>query len=121
MLTSLSPLAWGTSLMVFAMAGLGLVILPQMFLTRLKESLVLLEEHAERLEQSNDSLKETIKKREEAEKALRESEEQYRVLVENAGDGIFIAQDGMLTFVNKRPRKLAVTLEVSFYQKVLIT
>jgi PAS domain S-box-containing protein len=107
MLTSLSPLAWGTSLMVFAMAGLGLVILPQMFLTRLKESLVLLEEHAERLEQSNDSLKETIKKREEAEKALRESEEQYRVLVENAGDGIFIAQDGMLTFVNKKTEEIS--------------
>lgn len=107
MLTSLSPLAWGTSLMVFAMAGLGVVTLPQMFLTRLKESLVLLEEHAKRLEQSNDSLKETIKKREEAERALGESEEQYRVLVENAGDGIFIAQDGMLTFVNKKTEEIS--------------
>lgn len=111
MLTSLSSLAWATSLMVFTMVGLGLVTLPQMFLTRLKESLVLLEEHAEKLKQSNDSLKETIKKREEAERALRESEEQYRVLVENAGDGIFIAQDGMLRFVNKK------TEEISGYSK----
>ena len=106
LLTSLSPLAWGTSLVVFSMVGVGLVMLPQMFLTRLKASLALLEEHAGKLERSNASMKETIKSREETEKALRESEEKYRVLVENAGDAICIAQDGRLRFTNKRAEEL---------------
>jgi two-component system, cell cycle sensor histidine kinase and response regulator CckA len=107
MLTSLSPLAWATSLTVFCMAGVGLVTLSQVFLVRLKDSLALLEEHAEKLKQSNDSMKETIEAREEAEKALRESEEKYRVLVENAGDAICIAKDGKLKFVNKRTEELS--------------
>ena len=64
MLTSLSVQAWGTSLIVFVMIGVALIAIPQMFLTRLKESLTLLDKHAESLERSNASLKETIKARE---------------------------------------------------------
>jgi len=40
----------------------------------------------------------TDKKR--AEEALRENEEKYRMVIENANEGILVAQDGMLQFVN---------------------
>jgi two-component system NtrC family sensor kinase len=44
-----------------------------------------------------------------AEAALRESEEKYRSVVENAGEAIYIAQDGKIKFANRR------TFEVIHY------
>ena len=41
-----------------------------------------------------------------AERAVRESEEKYRLLVENAGEAVFVAQDGRLKFANAATSRL---------------
>jgi PAS domain S-box-containing protein len=43
-----------------------------------------------------------ISERKRAEKALRASEEKYRILIEQAIDGILIIQDGIIKFANRR-------------------
>ena len=46
------------------------------------------------------SVSRSIADRKQAEEALRESEEKYRILVENAIESVSIIQDGMLKYVN---------------------
>jgi PAS domain S-box-containing protein len=50
----------------------------------------------------NEQLRQEIEERKRIEQVVRESEEQYRVLVEQANDGILIVQDGMIKFANRR-------------------
>ncbi len=47
-----------------------------------------------------------ITDRKKAEAAIRESEEQYRLVVENANEGITVVQDGVLCFVNPKISEL---------------
>jgi len=59
------------------------------------------------LEATTCELREEIDRRQRVEKALRESEQKYRILVENANEAIFIAQEGKIKFVNQKTEELS--------------
>ena len=61
---------------------------------------VRIEERTLELSRANDLLRQEIVERKRMEEALRESEDKYRLLVNRAGEGIFLAQDGKPVFVN---------------------
>lgn len=58
------------------------------------------------LEETNRDLEKEVAERKKISAALKESEEKYRLLVENAIDTIFIVQDGYIKFHNKRTEEL---------------
>jgi len=58
-------------------------------------------------EQTTAELQLEVNERKQAEVALRESETKYRALVENAGEAIFVAQDGRVKFANPQTEKLS--------------
>jgi PAS domain S-box-containing protein len=64
------------------------------------------EERTAQLVGSNRELKQEISDRERFETALRESEEKYRLLVQNADTAIFIVQDGIVKFPNPKAVEL---------------
>ncbi|MCK9263230.1 MAG: PAS domain S-box protein [Deltaproteobacteria bacterium] len=62
----------------------------------------LVRERTSELEASSERLKQEIAERRKAEDAIRRSEEQYRLVVENANEGIAIAQNGAFRLVNPK-------------------
>ncbi len=74
-----------------------------------------LEKNALELERANQALKTDMEKHRETLETLGRSEEKYRLLVENAQDGIFLLQDGCFRFANPS------TLKILGYEKEILT
>jgi PAS domain S-box-containing protein len=89
--------------------GLFIFIFFQAFLlsVRFSKAFETVELQHRTLEDTNAAYKKEIIERKHSEEALRESEEKYRVLVENASDAIVVARDGMLCFVNSKAIELS--------------
>jgi PAS domain S-box-containing protein len=66
-----------------------------------------LQEHTNALTRANSRLQREISDRKQAEETLRESEQKYRLVVDNTNEGIFVVQDGMIKFPN--PATLALS------------
>ncbi|MEE4354028.1 MAG: ATP-binding protein [Desulfatiglans sp.] len=64
------------------------------------------DERTAQLKKSNQELNQEIEERTQAEEALRESEEKFRLLVENADMAIFIGQDRVIKFPNPKTSEM---------------
>ncbi len=65
------------------------------------------EQRTKELSGVNEALCSEIDERSRAEESLRKSEEKYRLVVDNAEESIFVAQDGILKFVNPKTAELS--------------
>ncbi len=80
----------------------------EVFLQRYNEALVRkLEENVLQLEETNRGLVQEIAERKRAEEALGVSEERYRLLIENANEGVLVVQHGKVVFANRKAGEIA--------------
>jgi PAS domain S-box-containing protein len=70
------------------------------------------DQHRRELEALNAQMRQEVKARRGLQAAVRESEEKYRLLVENANEAIFILQDDQIKFTNPKAEEILNRLSI---------
>lgn len=109
--------SWISGIFAFVFFTVILIFSLGRFINYLVGSSNILRKHSLELKRTNEKVLEEIEEKKRAEDDLKKSEEKYRILYENATDGICVAQDEVIKFPNPKMEEITGYSKEELIQK----